>query len=199
MHDAAASTSGRDVAVDLAELLFDRALLRGRFTLRSGVETDRYFDKYRMTCDPALLAPVADAMAASIRAHAPDAGCIVAPELGAVPIATALSLRLGLPTIFVRGASKTYGTNRRVEGSPVVGTAAVLVEDVVTSGGASLDALQVARDAGLQVRATFCVLDRDGGGREALAAANAPLHALFDVAALDAAFAAGLGQDADVS
>lgn len=182
----------------LAHLVFDRALLRGTFTLRSGATSDRYFDKYRVTCDPELLAPVADALAARIvdLPEARSAACIVAPELGAVPLATALSLRLGLPTIFVRGAGKTYGTGQRLEGDVVAGRRAILVEDVVTSGGAALDALQVARDAGLEIEATFCVLDRDAGGREALAAAGAPLSALFDVNVMNDAFAAGLGRSA---
>ena len=175
----------------LAHLVFDRALLRGTFTLRSGATSDRYFDKYRVTCDPELLAPVADALAARIvdLPEARSAACIVAPELGAVPLATALSLRLGLPTIFVRGGMRAFS-------DVVAGRRAILVEDVVTSGGAALDALQVARDAGLEIEATFCVLDRDAGGREALAAAGAPLSALFDVNVMNDAFAAGLGRSA---
>lgn len=180
----------------LARLVFDRALLRGEFTLRSGATSDRYFDKYRVTCDPELLGPVADALAARIvrTPHAHGAACIVAPELGAVPLATALSLRLGLPTVFVRGAGKTYGTAQRLEGDVVPGRRAVLVEDVVTSGGAALDALDAARGAGLEIDAAFCLLDRGAGGGEALHAAGAPLTALFGIEDLDAAFDAGRGQ-----
>lgn len=182
-------------AVDsrLADEIFDRALLRGTFTLRSGAQSDRYFDKYRLTCDPALLGPVGAALAARIRSVAPDAAVIVAPALGAVPLAAAVSLQLGLPTVFVRDSSKTYGTNRRIEGTIVPGAAAVLIEDVVTSGGAALDALAIAREAQLEVTASFCVLDRDGGGRQALAADGAPLDALFNIDDMNAAFDAGRG------
>jgi orotate phosphoribosyltransferase len=188
--DAAAALSD-----GLAGEIFDRALLRGTFTLRSGATSDRYFDKYRLTCDPALLGPVAAALAARIRAVAPAADVIVAPALGAVPLAAALSLELALPTLFVRDSSKSYGTNRRIEGTIVPGATAVLIEDVVTSGGAALDALAVAREAELDVIASFCVLDRDGGGSEALAAADAPLSALFGIADMNAAFDAGRGTE----
>jgi orotate phosphoribosyltransferase len=173
--------------------MFDRALLRGEFTLRSGATSDRYFDKYRVTCDPELLGPVADRLTELVARVAPDAVRIVAPELGAVPLAAALALRSDLPFAIVRSTAKAYGTANRIEGPVTPGEHVVLVEDVVTSGGAALDALQVARDAGLVVEHALCVLDRDGGGREALDAAGVQLHALLDAAALDAAFDAGLG------
>lgn len=177
----------------LADLLFDRALLRGEFTLRSGATSDRYFDKYRVTCDPELLGPVAARMASLIARVAPEATRVIGPELGAVPLAAAIALETNLPFAIVRGAAKSYGTGNRIEGPVRSGEVAVLVEDVITSGGAALDALQVARDAGIVVTHALCVLDRDGGGREALAAGGVELHALLDAAALDAAFDAGLG------
>lgn len=175
--------------------LFARALLRGSFTLRSGATSDRYFDKYRVTCDPMLLGPVAVRLAALLDAHEPGATRIVAPELGAVPLATAIGLRAKLPFAIVRGSAKDYGTANRIEGETVAGETAVLVEDVVTSGGAALDALAVAREAGLVVSHALCILDRDGGGREALEAAGVTLHAILDSAALDAAYDAGIGTE----
>ncbi|MCZ4496724.1 MAG: orotate phosphoribosyltransferase [Thermoleophilia bacterium] len=175
--------------------LFERALLRGTFTLRSGQTSDRYFDKYRVSCDPVLLALVADELATLVAEHAPEARRIVAPALGAVPLAAALALRTGLPFAIVRETGKEYGTANRIEGPVEPGETALLIEDVVTSGGAALDALAVAREAGLVVTHTFCVLDRDSGGREALADADAPLIALLGVDDLDAAFDAGVGID----
>lgn len=181
------------LADPLARRLFDQALLRGTFTLRSGAVTDRYFDKYRVTCEPRLLGPIAGRLADLAAEHAPDATRIVAPELGAVPLAAAMALESGLPYAIVRGTSKSYGTANRIEGPVQAEELAVLVEDVVTSGGAALDALQVARNAGLVVTHALCVLDRDGGGREALADAGVELVALLSAADLDAAFESGLG------
>ena len=194
--DAAVTDASTPVVDPLFRTLFDRALLRGEFTLRSGATSDRYFDKYRVTCDPELLGPVAMRLAATQSQVAPGAVRIVGPELGAVPLAAALALETGLPFAIVRGTAKSYGTGNRIEGPTVAGELAVLVEDVVTSGGAALDALQVLRDAGIVVTHALCVLDRDGGGREALADAGVELHALLDAAALDAAFDAGLGTEA---
>lgn len=179
---------------DTAARLFDRALLRGSFTLRSGAVSDRYFDKYRATTDPQLLAEITDAMA-----ELPvfgDCELIVAPAVGAVPLAAALSLQLQLPFVIVRTGEKGYGTRQAVEGVVQPGARAVLVEDVVTSGGAALQALDAARAAGADVHASVCILDRDGGGREALAAADAPLSALLHAHDLDAAFERGAGTPA---
>ncbi len=181
---------------EFARAVFDRALLRGTFTLRSGATSDRYFDKFRISCDPLLLSQVAQRLR-DLRADvAPGTSRIVAPALGAVPLAAALSLESMVPYVIVRPEAKGYGTTRRIEGPLAEGERALLVEDVVTSGGAALDALAAAREAGLEVTDALCVLDRDGGGREALAEAGVQLHALLDSAVLDAAFDAGLGSEA---
>ena len=174
--------------------VFERALLRGSFTLRSGATSEYYFDKYRVTCDPQLLRSVADALAAKL---APDTECLVAPALGAVPLAAALALSTDLPFIIVRTDDKSYGTANQIEGViPNEGTRGVLIEDVVTSGGAALAALAAARDAGVRVTRTLCILDRDGGGREALAAADAQLTSLFSAADMAAAISAHIGAPA---
>lgn len=177
----------------LAMELCSAALLRGSFTLRSGRVSDRYFDKYRISCDPALLSVTARALAAVIRNFSAPIDCIVAPELGAVPLATAVSLETSLPFVIVRNSSKQYGTGLHLEGTISSGSTGVLLEDVVTSGGAALRALHAARDAGIQITNSLCVLDRDGGGAELLKQEGAPLRSLLDARDLDLAFDAGLG------
>jgi len=185
-----------DAVETLSTRIFDRALLRGTFTLRSGQVSDRYLDKYRATCDPDLLGPIAARFAELLREIDPAATHILAPELGAVPLASALGLAAGLPFAIVRGTAKGYGTANRLEGIWAPAARAVLVEDVVTTGGAALDALEVGRTAGLIIERTLCVLDRDCGGAEALAAAGAPLTSILDADDLNAAFDAGLGVQA---
>ena len=76
---------------------------------------------------------------------------IAAPELGAVPLAAAASLETGLPFVIVRGAAKEYGTGNRIEGPFEPGERVCLVEDVVTAGGAALEAVEALREAGLVV------------------------------------------------
>jgi orotate phosphoribosyltransferase len=168
----------------LATQLADRALLRGDFVLRSGRRSTVYLDKYRFETEPVLLRQIAEALAALARQQAGDVDLLAGPELGAVPLVTALSLELELPFVIVRKEAKGYGTEQRLEGVYEQGERALLVEDVVTSGGAALSAVQALRDAGLEVEGALCVLDRGEGGGEALGRAGVVLHPLFDRAAL---------------
>jgi orotate phosphoribosyltransferase len=152
-------------------------VLRGDFLLRSGARSSYYIDKYLFTTQPALLARIARALSSLL----PEGVQRVAgPVLGAVPLVTAVSLQTGLPSVIVRvDKPKEYGTSRRFEGALVAGERVVLVEDVVTTGGAALAAVEVLRAAGAEVVEAVVVVDREQGGREAFAAAGVPLRALF--------------------
>src|ERR671923_182177 len=98
---------------ELAAGLREHAYLEGDFVLRSGRRSSYYFDKYRFETRPELLAPVASLIAARIR---PGVDRLAGPELGAVAIATAVSLQSGHPFIIVRSEAKDYGTGQRIEG-----------------------------------------------------------------------------------
>jgi len=156
-------------AASLAALIREAAYLEGDFVLRSGRRSSYYLDKYRFSTRPDLLRPLGDALAAAARRHAPDATLIAAPELGAVPLAAAASLASGIPFVIVRGEAKAYGTANRIEGSFSADEEACLVEDVVTSGGAAVEAVQALREAGLRVSTAVCVVDRGEGGVDELA------------------------------
>jgi orotate phosphoribosyltransferase len=153
------------------------AVLRGDFLLRSGARSSYYIDKYLFTTEPALLQRLALALSSRL----PDGVQRVAgPVLGAVPLVTAVSLQTGLPSVIVRvDKAKDYGTSRRFEGRLVAGDRVVLVEDVVTTGGAALAAVEVLRGAGAEVLGAMVVVDREQGGREAFATAGVPLQSLF--------------------
>jgi len=79
----------------------------------------------------------------------------------------------------VRGETKEYGTANRIEGPFEPGELVCLVEDVVTTGGALVEAVAVVREAGLLVRQAVCVVDREDGGSDALARVGVRLRALF--------------------
>jgi orotate phosphoribosyltransferase len=136
------------------------ARLTGTFELRSGQIASEYFDKYRFEADPALLRRVAARMLTLLPA---GADVLAGLELGGVPIATAMSLAGGLPAVFVRKQAKTYGTRRAVEGGDVAGRRVVLVEDVITTGGAVGEAARLVREAGGEVVAVVCAIWRGEG------------------------------------
>lgn len=169
---------------DLADRIAQRCRLTGEFTLRSGQVATTYFDKYLFESDPQLLAEVAVLAAPSI----PEGTEVLAGlELGGVPVATALSLLTGIPAAFVRKEAKTYGTCRLAEGGEVEGRRLFIVEDVVTSGGAVLDAVTELRRRGATVERAVCVIDRESGGPKNLADHGVELQALFTMSELKAA------------
>jgi len=168
--------------VTRAELLAglrEHAYLEGDFVLRSGRRSRYYLDKYRFETRPELLEALGGAIAAAVSEHDPEAVRLAAPELGAVALAAAASLAGRLPFLIVRKEEKGYGTANRLEGVFATGERVCLVEDVVTSGGAALAAVEAVRAAGLECRTAVCVVDREEGGADALARRGVRLRALF--------------------
>jgi orotate phosphoribosyltransferase len=163
----------------LALALRDAAYLEGDFVLRSGRRSQYYLDKYRFETRPDLLRALGDAIAAEVVVHEPGAARLAGPELGAVALAAAGSLASGLPFLIVRSKAKEYGTANRIEGVFEPGELVCLVEDVVTAGGAALEAVSALREVGLEVRTAICVVDREEGGHDALARHAVRLRALF--------------------
>jgi orotate phosphoribosyltransferase len=164
---------------ELRDAIREHALLEGDFLLRSGARSRWYLDKYRFETLPEVLGPLGERIADAVRAADPDATRLAAPELGAVALATAASLASGLPFLIVRRKPKDYGTANRLEGVWERGEQICLVEDIVTSGGAALDAVQALREADLVCRAAVCVVDREEGGVDALARHAVRLRPLF--------------------
>jgi orotate phosphoribosyltransferase len=169
---------------ELARRIHAAAHLIGTFTLRSGAVSTEYFDKYRFESDPALLWAIAEAMAPLVT---PGIDALAGLELGGVPLATVLSQITGLPAVFVRKQAKTYGTCQLAEGAGIEGKKLGLVEDVVTSGGAVIDAATELRQRGAELGPVVCVIDREAGGGEKLAIEGLSLRALFTMTELNEA------------
>jgi orotate phosphoribosyltransferase len=161
---------------DLARRIRMASKLSGNFTLRSGRASDTYFDKYRFEADPALLLAIVNAMAPLIPS---GIDAIAGLEMGGIPIATLLSQVTRLPTAFIRKKPKSYGTCQYAEGASLEGRSFVLIEDVVSSGGALIDTLSMLKADGLWPVSALCVIDRESGGKEALAGAGLELKSLF--------------------
>ncbi len=162
--------------------LVTAAVLRGDFLLRSGARSSYYIDKYLFTTQPGLLARIAASLASRVPAGVQR---LAGPVLGAVPLVTALSLQTGLDMLIVRvDKPKEYGTSKQIEGKLSAGERVLLVEDVVTTGGAALAAVDALREAGAEVLGALVVVDREQGGAEAFAARGVPFEALFTKSSL---------------
>ncbi len=168
----------------LADKINAVSRLTGTFTLRSGQIATEYFDKYRFEAQPVLLAEIAEALAPLVPA---GTEVLAGLEMGGIPIATALSLRTGIPAAFVRKEAKKYGTARLAEGADIAGRVVTVVEDVITTGGQVLISTDDLRSLGALVGNVICVIDRSADGGAMLAEHGLTMHALLTRAQLDAA------------
>lgn len=184
----------------LVALLLRRSLAFGDFTLASGAKSTFYIDVRKTSLDPegaTLIGRlVFEAVEDDIRAGRVTA--VGGLTLGADPLVVALAteaFRRGhrLEAFLVRKAQKTHGTENLIEGNISPGANALVVEDVLTSGGSALAAIEAARAAGAVVERAWCVVDRKAGGREALAQVDVKVDACFELDEVLAAATAALG------
>ena len=159
----------------LLALLKEHSLMFGDFTLASGKKSTFYFDSKKTTLRPEGSYLVAAEMLQLLSTKGIEAEAIGGLTLGADPIVcpiAALSHTTDSPmrAFIVRKETKGHGTTRQIEGDLEDGCKVVVVDDVVTTGGSTLKAIEAAEAAGHEVVAVLCVVDREQGGAEALAA-----------------------------
>ena len=166
----------------LVEELREHALVIGEVTLTSGARAEYYIDAKRAILRPAGFAALSELVAAQVRAWGGTA--VGGMTMGADPVAcAALARGLQANAFFVRKDAKTHGLQRRIEG-PLLAPEdrCVVVEDVVTTGGSTLAAIEALHEAGHEICGVISVLDRLAGGGEAIeAAARAPYRALTTI------------------
>jgi orotate phosphoribosyltransferase len=169
----------------LLSLLRDRSFARKRVVLASGRESDFFID-----CKQTVLTAEGHWLAGEVMLDAALAGgafdAIAGVELGGCPLASAASLisaQRGTPkdAVYVRKEVKDHGSRRAIEGNTRLPAQArlVLLEDVTTTGGSSLSAVDKLRAEGLRVEHVVTLVDRLEGGREAIEAAGLTLTAIF--------------------
>ena len=173
--------------VELIVLLARRSARRGDFTLASGRHSSLYIDARLTTMSPEGLSLIGPLGRAAVRqvAWGAGVGAVGGLTMGADPIAYAISYasalagdRPPLRAFTVRKEAKTHGTGKLVEGPFVAGDRVVIVEDVITTGGSALKAVEAVRGAGGIVAGVLALVDREEGGREAIEAAGLAVHAL---------------------
>jgi orotate phosphoribosyltransferase len=173
------------VAADLKSLGRDivaASYLKGDFVLRSGIRSNRYFDKFLFETDPALLRRIGQALSALVPKETQR---LASPELGAVLLGGVVSLESGLPLVLIRKEAKGYGTSKQIEGRFTPGERVTLIEDVVTKGGEALRSARVLQEAGLDVIRIVVVLDRGEGGEEIIREAGFQYSPLFRISDLE--------------
>ena len=166
----------------LAEVIRQRSILRGSFTLASGRQSSWYLDCRKTTLDPEGATLVGRCILERIEREGIEPAAVGGLTLGADPIAASVAIaswQAGrpIPAFIVRKSAKEHGTGRRIEGWLPEGKPALIVEDVVTSGGSSLEAITAVEQAGATVAGVVAIVDREEGGAEALK--KYPFYPLF--------------------
>ena len=167
----------------LRRFIEDRCLIhRPGIKLASGRISNYYLDCRKAVMDPQGLPLIAEIVLDEILALPDRPAAIGGAIVGAVPITAAVVLlgaQRGTPIsgFMVRREMKTHGTQQKIENAPPSGTKVAIVEDVVTTGGSTIDAIGAAEEAGLKVVAVIPIVDREEGGGDAIRA-RAP-HAAY--------------------
>jgi orotate phosphoribosyltransferase len=142
------------------------AIKFGKFTLTSGKESSYYVDIKQASTNPKVLKEIAEEMSRLVQNEKVD--ILAGMELGAVPLAVALALETKIPYVIIRKEKPSHGTGKQIVGRFETGQNALIVEDVATTGGSVVKALNVLRDEGLIVNKVFVVVDREEGAMESL-------------------------------
>ncbi|HEY3553451.1 MAG TPA: orotate phosphoribosyltransferase [Solirubrobacterales bacterium] len=166
----------------LAELR-EHSLILGEVTLASGAVAQYYVDARRTLMRPAGFRAAGELIADM--AHQVGAAAVGGPATAAIPPAcAAIAIPAGqdLVAFFVRSARKEHGLQRWVEGPVEEGARCLVVEDTVTTGGSTAQAIERVKEEGLEVAGVVAVVDRLAGGAERIeAAAGAPYRALVTI------------------
>ena len=166
----------------LREIVREKSVISGEITLSSGATSQFYFDMRRTACDPEGSNLIADLILGLLAED--DVDFIGGLEVGAVPIVACVSQKSfqsgrTIPAFYVRKKPKEHGTRRAIEGQIKKGSRVVIVDDVTTSGGSSLKAVEAAREFGCTVVKVITVVDRLEGAAENFAANGCELVVLL--------------------
>ena len=169
----------------LIELIREQALQFGQFTLASGKQARYYLDCRKVTLDARGAKLIGAGMLELLADDMPD--LVGGMVIGADPITAAILTLAGMRDIPLRGImvrkeSKQHGTGKYVEGPYQEGERLVIVEDVVTTGGSSLKAIERCEAVGLKVDKVLAIVDRQEGGKEAFAERGYELTTLLTIA-----------------
>lgn len=178
-----------DIRAALFQIIRENSFFRRKITLASGRESDFYFDM-----KPTMFDPEGAALLAAMfleRLGATPADYIGGLAVGAIPLIATVAARshaagTPVPGFFVRKEVKDHGTRRRIdglrEGASLADKRVAILEDVTTTGGSAMQAVEAAREAGATIVMVLSIVDRQEGAAEAYAKAGLPFGSLFTAA-----------------
>lgn len=176
----------RDIAEETATILLDIGAVQLRpdrpFTWTSGIQSPIYCDNRLLLSHPKERKQICEFFCKLLPA---DIQCIAGVATGAIPHAAWIADRLNLPMVYIRGGKKDHGKQNQVEGKVPAGVKAVVIEDLISTGGSSVEAVLALREAGAKVE--HCLAIFQYGFAEAIekfAAINCRLTTLTDFATL---------------
>ena len=180
----------------LLQRLAQAAYRRGQFTLASGRSSEHYVNCKPVSLSGSGLALISAAMLDHVEA---DAAAVAGLTLGADPLVSGVAIAAAqsgreLDALIVRKQAKGHGTGAWLEGPlPAAGSVVTVLEDVVTTGGSSLKAVNQLKEAGYQVNRVVTIVDREEGGAAAMEAAGLELVSLFRLSEVSACAATTQG------
>ena len=171
---------------ELKKIILERSLKFGEFILASGKKASYYLDGKQTTLDAKGLTLVGEGILELLQADGKLPDAVGGMSIGADPITAAILTVAGMKGLELRGflvrkESKGHGTNKFVEGPVKAGDTVVVVEDVVTTGGSSLKAIERLEEAGIKVEGVIAIVDRMEGGAEAFQSRGYTLRSLLTI------------------
>ncbi|MBF0292142.1 MAG: orotate phosphoribosyltransferase [Nitrospinae bacterium] len=176
-----------DTRSKLTEEIRRKAYKEGDFTLASGLKSDYYIDMKEVILDAEGSLLVGRMIHETIRDW--NVTAVGGLELGSVPISTAVCLVFALEgkpmsNFIVRKEAKAHGAKKKIEGAVGNASRVVIVEDVVSTGGSSIKAVEAVRETGAQIVGVVAIVDREMGGREAFERLGIKFTPLFTISQL---------------
>ena len=173
-------TDATRIAAELLRIEAVRLRPREPFTWASGIESPIYTDNRVALAYPEVRGALRDGLAAIVSGYA-EVDAVVGVATAGIPHAALVADKLGLPMAYVRGAAKKHGRQNRIEGRLGRGDRVVVIEDLISTGGSSLEAVEALREAGVEVLATVAIFTYGfDAAAERFERAGCPLQTLSD-------------------